>query len=117
MPVIEVPANATFASTVTIEDFPEKVDVEEKNGRGEAAVTQRDFERSCKGALYLRPGVKVVTADELAHLAKVAPQLHRQLRVVALSEKERAEVKGEPAAPAPPPTTTPTKKKSEAVEK
>lgn len=89
MPVIEIPSTI---STISVEKFPEKVVTSSKDKDGNAI--ERPFARSCEGALYLRPGVKVVTADELAHLKAKEPQLYSQIRVVALTKEEREEIKG-----------------------
>lgn len=89
MPVIEIPSTI---ATVSVENFPEKVVTPGKAKDDKS--TERLFERSCEGALYLRPGVKVITKDELAHLKEKEPKLYSQIRVIALTKKEREEVKG-----------------------
>ncbi len=89
MPVIEIPSNI---ATVSVEKFPEKVVTPARDKDGKQI--ERAFARSCEGALYLRPGVKVVTADELAHLKAKEPKLYSQIRVVALTKEEREEIKG-----------------------
>ena len=59
MPLINIPVGI---APCQIDDFPENV------GKGKDAVP---FERSCQGALYLRPAsTKVVTAHELDHIRK-----------------------------------------------
>ena len=57
MPLINIPVGI---APCQIDDFPENV------GKGKDAVP---FERSCQGALYLRPAsTKVVTVHELDHI-------------------------------------------------
>ncbi len=86
-----------------VEDFPAVVDV--------PGGEPRKFERSCEGALHVRPGSSVeITADELAHLRDKHPKLSASVRVLASDEDlaaSRAAVTEAPPAPAPtdaPPT-------------
>jgi hypothetical protein len=90
MPVVEIPHNVAVDQI----EFPEVLN--------KGKPDERPLKRSCTGALHIRPGVKVVTADELAHIQQVKPTLHRQMRLVALTADERAEVKSEQVKKAPP---------------
>lgn len=78
-----------------VEDFPETVAVE----GGEP----RKFERSCEGALHVRPGASVeITADELAHLREKHEKLYNACRVLATE----AQLEASRAAPTEPPPAT-----------
>ena len=90
MPLIHIPVGV---APCQVDDFP------------------KDAERSCKGALHLRPAsTKEVTNDELAHL-KTAPQhgkLAARLSVVEVAKKtEPQPVQPKPRRPKPPPEPTP----------
>ena len=115
MPVIEIPSTV---APDQIDDFPASVKLDQAVMVEGKLTKERAFKRSCEGALYLRPGVKVVTADELAHLEKTRPALFPKLRFVALTAEERSEVKkskkkGHPPGitpvpePSPPPAPEP----------
>lgn len=74
----------------------------------------KPLKRSCEGALHLRAGVLYLTADEIEYLKTNRKDIHAELRVVALSEEERApmEVPAAPAAPVipePSPSDPPTR--------
>ena len=59
MPLIQIPVGI---APFQVDDFPKEV------GKGEEA---RKFERSCEGALYLRPAsTRNLTDDEWEHLEK-----------------------------------------------
>jgi len=71
-----------------VEDFPE------------------DCERSCKGALHLKPGTTLMTDGELAHIRKSRPELNAYLQIVnrtrptkppAVPDVPPDEEKGDPA--------------------
>ena len=74
MPVIHIPRGLAVA----------QVEIPESEG-------DRRLERSCKGAVHLRPGIKVVTNDELTVIEKVLPKIFKRLRVVSDTDEERAE--------------------------
>lgn len=114
MPLIQIPVGI---APCHIDDFPKEV------GEGKEA---RPFERSCKGALHLRPAsTKVLSQDELDWLkagkgkAKRYAKLARRLTVVRVdvvpdkSDRPHAEplkpaVKpSKPEAPNPKPTSPP----------
>ena len=82
-----------------VEDFPETVAVE----GGEP----RKFERSCEGAMHVRPGASVeITADELAHLKENHPSIFNSFRILATDEQldasRAAPTEPPPAAVLPP---------------
>lgn len=59
------------------------------------------IDRSCKGALHLRPGSKKVTSAEWYHLKKTAPKLAAKIQASeskpeAAAKKKEVEVKSEP---------------------
>lgn len=82
MPVIHIPRGLAVA----------QVEIPDTAG-------ERRLERSCKGAVHLRPGIKMVTNDELAVIEKVLPKVFRRLRVVSETDKEKGKEKAEPSAP------------------
>lgn len=95
MPLINIPVGI---APCQIDDFPKTV------GKGEDA---KPFERSCKGALYLRPAsTKVVTQHELDHIKKHGDHkmLARRLVVVKVdvvtdqSDRSKAKVTDEQRA-------------------
>lgn len=117
MPLIQVPVGI---APCHIDDFPQEV------GEGKEA---RPFERSCKGALHLRPAsTKVLSQDELDWLksgkgkAKKYAKLARRLTVVRVdvvpdkSDRPHAEplkpavkpTKPEAPKPTPPPAAAST---------
>lgn len=80
-----------------VEDFPAVVAVEGKD-------EPRKFERSCEGALHVRPGSSTeITADELAHLRDKHPKLYAACRVLATDEQLAASRRA-PTEPPPAPT-------------
>lgn len=93
MPVIHIPRGLAVAQV----EVP--TEVVGKDGQ------KRPVERSCKGSVHLRPGIKMVTNDELAVISKALPKVFRRLRVVseAPAEKKAREVRVVKAAPVPPP--------------
>lgn len=78
-----------------VEDFPAKVAVE----GGEP----RDFQRSCEGALHVRPGASAtVTADELEHLRANHPGVFAATRILASDEQLEASRAAPTELPPPP---------------
>jgi hypothetical protein len=90
-----------------VEDFPATVADGDK---------QRDFDRSCEGALHLRPGSSVeMTADELAHIREKHPKAASCIRVLVDDEQLKASRSAPtlpPAAPTPDDDGDPVVKKS-----
>lgn len=89
---------------VTQIEFPEKF---RGNDGGEVKV-----ERSCEGALHLRPGTVFLTESEKAYLDKQHPGVARHLLFVAEHESTEAKTARLAAASAavhnaPPPSNTP----------
>jgi hypothetical protein len=89
---------ALTAFPCQIEDFPAEVPVEGKE--------PRKFERSCEGALHVRPGSSAtITADELAHIRENHPKVFATVRVLVDEEQMAAPPAEAPKeAPATPPT-------------
>lgn len=88
---------AVQAFQCQIEDFPAEVPVEGKE--------PRKFERSCEGALHVRPGTSAeITADEFAHIREKHPQTAMFMRVLLTEEQLAAsrEAPTQPEAAAPP---------------
>ncbi len=109
MPLIQVPVGVTPCQ---VDDFP--AEVVEGDGK------KRPFERSCKGALHLRPATtRRVTADELGHLrkAKLHKDLGRRLLEVQVKTKEAKKAPEKPHVPKDetpaPPVVKPKKKMSD----
>lgn len=78
-----------------------------KDGKGRPVALRPVLfgERSCDGALHLRPGAsKVITEAEFQHIKKMHPEVGRRLRVVKQLADEPAEAPE--AAPAPAPSTS-----------
>jgi len=89
-----------------VEDFPALVPVE--------GAEPRKFERSCEGALHVRPGGSAeITADELAHLREKHPRVAAAVRVLASDEELAA---SRAAATEPPPAPAPTEPPDEGDE-
>ena len=113
MPVIHIPRACA----------PTQVEIPATVGQGSE---KRQTKRSCKGSIHLRPGIKVVTKDELAVIAESLPKVYRRLRVIEGGEKRVAKPKVEaPVTPSVPdlvipnedtpltPPSKPRRKKSE----
>lgn len=62
-------------------------------------------ERSCKGALHLKPGTLTVTDGELAHIRKSRPELSAYLQVVSRTRPVKAAAVPVEAPDDPPPGT------------
>lgn len=95
MPLVQYVVTALLCQ---VEDFPAVVPVEGKD-------EPRKFERSCEGALHVRPGgTAEITADELAHLREKHPKVAAAVRILATDEQlatSRAAATEPPPAPAP----------------
>jgi hypothetical protein len=69
------------AAATQVEGFPDK-------------VGEKKFQRSCKGALHIRPGsTRVITADELGFIRKHYPKLSRSIIVIASDDAIKAAAK------------------------
>jgi len=90
MPVVEFTKD-TAAQQV---DFPAKFkDAPERN--------PRDLKRSVKGALHVRPGIKVISVDEYLYIKLNNAELFRKIRLVALTKEEKVSGHKLPAPPQP----------------
>jgi len=88
MPIIEIPRNLGPIQIDVPESFPKR--------KGEPKTKEkRKIKRSREGSIHLKPGVQVLTADEMDFLAQTNRALHSRLRFVALTADEKAKMKPE----------------------